>query len=602
MKAGDGRRGRLSAPLLAEALLWAMMAAVALLVVPTARDAFTLPKLLAGEWLVLASLLVLAFGAARRGGVDLGAALRRPAVRAVLPLVAAVLLGWAFSDHRAHVGEALVPLAVGCAAVAGWSGALPARRLRRLLAGLLLPAVLLALLAALQFHGVLDPFSFVAVRRATRYGLSSLAGNPGHLAAFLAFACVVGQAVLPTLRAGRRRWLALAALLPVVYALVLTQTLVALAAVAVGSAVVWACLLPRRRALALAAALLVLAALVVALASPLRGRMSEKAEQLARGEVNVVLTGRLDGWRTALWMLGREPLTGVGHGAYVSEHGSARLALQERGVEFFSGHREPVFANAHNEYLEAAAEWGLVGVAALGWALWLLLAAVRRTAARSGADAALAWGGLAVLAVLALGHFPFRLALTGFPALLLLAWIFRRAEEAPDGDGREEPPRRPRWVAWGLVALLAAALALQSVHARDLLRANRILNAVEQTTVHMASAGRVPNTLLWANLRLIREAETLAPADARLPLAAGGQYLLLRRPGEAVEQYRRSLRLENRPETWLNLGRAQWAAGERGAAVESWVTAVRLHPRFRSEIPDEARREVLRAVDAEDRR
>lgn len=591
---------RLSAGVVAEGLLWLLVLAVPLVFVPTARDAFTLPKRLLGEWLALASLLVLAVGAARGRGIDAVAAWRRPVLRAVAPLLAVVLLGWAFSAHRAHVAEALVPFAVGCAALVGWSAGLGSRRLRRLLAVLLVPASLLALVAVLQVHGVFDPFSLVGVTGSSRYGLTSLAGNPGHLAGFLALVCVVGQALLPTLSSRRTRGLVTVALLLSVYALVATQTLAALAAVVVGSLVVWACVLPRRRTVVLLAGGAVALVLLVTLVAPLRGRVTEKLGQLQRGEVNVVLTGRLDGWRAALWMAGRHPLLGVGHGAYVSEFADARLALEERGVRFYRKHREPLFANAHDEYLEVAAEWGLIGVVALAWAVWLLLAAARRVATGAPRDAALAWGGLATVAVLALAHFPLRVALSGFPALLLLAWVFARAAElretggGVERDGDAATAARP--LAWALVVLLAAALAGQTVQARNLLRADRILNAVEQMTVRMAAAGQVQSTVLWAHLRLIQEAEELAPADARLPLAAGGQYLLLHRPGEAVAQYRRSLRIEQRPETWLNLGRAQWAAGDRQAAVESWVTALRLQPRYRSEIPAEVWPDVRRAL------
>jgi hypothetical protein len=44
-------------------------------------------------------------------------------------------------------------------------------------------------------------------------------------------------------------------------------------------------------------------------------------------------------------------------------------------------------------------------------------------------DRALAAAGLLALAVLCLAYFPLRLALTGYPATVLVAWIFRGGGE-----------------------------------------------------------------------------------------------------------------------------------------------------------------------------
>src|SRR5688500_9006392 len=50
----------------AERLLWLLVLLPPLLVVPAAREAFRLPKLLVAEWLALASLIPLAWQRARR--------------------------------------------------------------------------------------------------------------------------------------------------------------------------------------------------------------------------------------------------------------------------------------------------------------------------------------------------------------------------------------------------------------------------------------------------------------------------------------------------------------------------------------------------------
>lgn len=615
-RGGSGRLAALGAAQVAELLLWLLVVAVPLVVVPTARDAFDLPKQLVGGGIALTSLVVLAFAVARGGGLRLGAAglaaaWRRPVVRAVLPLVAAALTSIGFGGHPEHSRAALPLLLLAAASLVGWSLALPSERLCRPLAGMLVPAGLLALLAVLQFHDLFRPFDFLGGEGATaRFGISSLAGNAGHLAAWLALACVVGQAWLE-LRPSGGRWAASAAALALsVYALAATQTLAAIAALAVGSAAVWWWRLPRRRALAGLAALVVLGTLLIVSVAPLRERVGDAVSELSEGEVNELLTGRLDAWRAALHMAGEHPVTGVGHGAYVAEYSDAKLDLLDAGAPFYRKHRQPTFSEAHSEPLQVVAEWGLVGLAALAWALWVVLAAAWRVgrAAResgNGQEAAQAWGGLAVLAVLSLVHFPFRLALTGFPALLFLAWLLRRADELGggaadedegEGEGAAGGGRAARLAGWGLTLLAVAGLAGWIVHARGELRASRIQKAVEEVSRQLVVRGGAPHQVLWAHLRVLREAEELTPEEAGLPLAAGSQYLLLGRPEEAIEQYRRAVELEPRPEGWLNLGRAQWGAGEREAAIDSWAKAVRLHRVLRRQIPPEARSEVTAQI------
>jgi tetratricopeptide (TPR) repeat protein len=389
-----------------------------------------------------------------------------------------------------------------------------------------------------------------------------------------------------------------------VYGLALSRTITAVVALAAGLAVAAALLArwgrrPRRAVLVGTAAAGVLAvALLVAF--PLGPRLGRKLADLRSGQVNQLLTGRLDGWRAAGWMFARHPVLGVGHGAYGAEFGDAKLALLARGTPFYPAHVYPSFGNAHNEVLEVAAEWGALGLAALAWGLWQVVRAVRRLgspvaggdAAAARRRAALAWSLLAALAVLSMAHFPFRLALTAFPALLLLAWIF--AAGRPPAAAAEREGIAGRTLAWVLVPVLLVAVVAQGDRLRDRLRSGRILKTVEAVTVAVAAGGAPPPTLLWTHVRLLEEAAALAPADSGVPLAQGSQYLLLGRLPEAQQAYRRSLALSSRPEGWLNLGRAQWQAGERQAALDSFARATALNPRLAREVPRAAARELVR--------
>lgn len=466
----------------------------------SAKDPFRLPKLLLCEWLALASLVPLCWRLRHPEVVVAGAVVRwrdlwRPlAPRAVLPLLAVATVGLATTRHPFHVQQALADLWIGALCLAGWSLALPRQRLEGLLRGLLWPAGLLALLGTLQFFG-LQPFQFAvnATQHGARFELTATAGNPGDLAAYLVLPCLIAQAMLagwgsggvPDPNPGKRRSLRLALVLGVLVlslsVLVLTQTLAALAALAAGSVVFWIGALPRRRVfetLRFAAAGALVAAVLVLAVGPLRHRAAEKAGQALHGDWNAALSGRLDGWLAALWMLEQHPWAGVGQGAYRAEFVPAKLALRDRGVAFHSGQQQN-FVNAHDELLEVAADCGLPGLLALGWGLWMLAQALRaagrgsrpagraprgmppvhpgraaagnggsqpplrgnllpqlrrlgRPALRGGGPAvpevvrALAWGGTAALGVLCLTDFPFRVALVAYPALLFLAWVFRR--------------------------------------------------------------------------------------------------------------------------------------------------------------------------------
>jgi O-Antigen ligase len=403
--------------------LWLLAVVVPLYFVPSAKDPFRLPKLMLAEWLAIASLVPLAWALRRVEVVRWRDLWGQPAIRALLPLLAVATAGLATSAHPLHVRAALADLWIGAACLVGWSAALPARRLERVLVGLLLPAAALAVIGILQFHG-LQPLAVAPALGGARYTVTSTAGNTGDFAAFLVLPCLVAQWRLARGAAavsggstaaggsagerdaggGRRRlgrrwgWLA-AALVLCAYAVAVTQTLAALVALLLGSLTFWFGSLRRggaglRWLAAACAAAALLAVGAVAAVPALRGRVAEKVSLARRGEWNHVLTGRLDGWRTALWMLERHPWAGVGQGAFRAEFVPAKLALLDRGAAFLSGEQQN-FVNAHDEPLEVGADLGVPGLLALAWALVVVTAAarLRMTAAAPGMPRAPAGGG-----------------------------------------------------------------------------------------------------------------------------------------------------------------------------------------------------------------
>ncbi len=429
--------------------LWLLLIAVPFVLDSAQKDAFRLPKALLGETLALLSLFFLAL--AWQGKEAWRRLLGAPFVAMFGPFLAIATLVSLASPHLAHVHRGLVGLWIGALAVWGWSVGFSRRELGEALTFSVVPAAILAGVAILQFHGLYQPYNFVGIAESSRFAIGSLAGNVGDLAAALVLPALLAQAEIARGRRGRRTMLSGLALALCLYGLMVTQTFSAIAGVAAGTLVFWALRLSRRRAAIGALAIAALAGGVVVMLSlvgPLRERSLGKIDQIARGDWNSVLTGRLDGWRAALWMVEEHPLTGVGVGAYRTEFIPAKTALLREGVVFFADQMNVVFANAHNDLLEVAAETGLPGLAALLLGLALLARRIARQKRREGAgreappegadasrpatvSSALAWAGVAGIGVLSLANFPFRIAIALWPICLFLAWIL-------SSDGADE--------------------------------------------------------------------------------------------------------------------------------------------------------------------
>ena len=522
----------------------------AVIVAPGIREAFPLPKLLISQTLGLLSLIVLLMRAVLEPGAAAASFRRaRPAVIVAFPLLVAVVISSLTSSSRVHSFDALEAFAVGAACLLGWSAL---ENPRRLLRWLLVPAALLSVIGLLQYTGLYSPFGFEA-SGARRLQMTSLAGSVGDLGTYLVLPLLIAQSWLRQKESGSaifKGWAALVCLLCAA-ALVVSQTLAALVAAVVGSAVFWALVLPRRTTLRAGGLGSVALAVVVLAVGPLRSRVLAKLDQLVSGDLNLALSGRLDGWRVAVDEFLTDPLTGVGHGSYVAQFNESKLSLLEKGVPFYNQHRLlSTFGNAHNEFLEAAAEWGLVGLIALGWAAVVIVRQLRSLPA--GEDRAFAYAGVSGLTVLCLAYFPFRLALTGFPIVLFLAWLLQArvsaepslaAEESADAGATKVSGASWLWRTAGLTLLalmMSVGLFSSTRRSLDRIAASRILFATESQAAALAASGQSTDftgRLLNANLRALKRAAELDPAEVRIPMTIGGIYLLLNNERSAEQWY-----------------------------------------------------------------
>jgi tetratricopeptide (TPR) repeat protein len=139
------------------------------------------------------------------------------------------------------------------------------------------------------------------------------------------------------------------------------------------------------------------------------------------------------------------------------------------------------------------------------------------------------------------------------------------------------------------LVLAVAALVWHTQRALDRLEAGRLLAQVEARTLAAIQARRVSSQLFAEHLAWLDRAASLDPLEVGVPIARGTQYLLLKRPHEAVAAYRAAAALEPRPEVDLNLGRALWMAGEQEAARSAFARAVAGNPLLLPQVPPEAR-------------
>ncbi len=144
---------------------------------------------------------------------------------------------------------------------------------------------------------------------------------------------------------------------------------------------------------------------------------------------------------------------------------------------------------------------------------------------------------------------------------------------------------KSNWAAGAAMALTLVALVWQVQDGSKRMAASRLLFRAEGISLEVMAAGTAPRAYLQQNLRDLRRAAELDPLEAAIPLALGSQFLLLDSPQAAQEAYRSALEIEPRPETYLNLGKAQFRSGQKEAAQENFERAVKLDWHFKSELP-----------------
>jgi O-antigen ligase len=459
------------------------------------------------------------------------------------------------------------------------------------------PAAVTTLMAAGAFTGAL-----AALQRWTglfrmpldvpepRFLAAGLIGNAGDVGMALVLPALLLFASAAAPGGTRTRVLASLGLLFALLGLLATESVGPALAFCAGALLYVALDFPRRRLALLA----LLAAGFLAGTTGAGQRALVKLGQLRTGDVAAATTQRDIGLYAAREMVRARPILGAGPGAFPNRFVPARLAAEERtGRRLVHRSGSAHFDNAHSDPVTLAAEAGVPAacaacVAAL--ALFSGLFSRRREEAPPRyptADTLLA--SLLGVAFLALGDFPLRIAVASGPAAFLAGLALRRIDPGP-----ESPPSRGTRAAVGACALLLVALAavrffatLEQADGENFLR-----NAA---SAPMEAAPERAELLSAADARLGR-AVTLRPRAATAVLAWGSVQSLKGEHERAYALYARSVRLEERAESDLNLGRAAAALGRVEEARALFARSVWIQPRLLDALPPEERDGAAAAV------
>jgi hypothetical protein len=526
-----------------------------------------------------------------------GASSRSRAARLSLFALAAVLiLALASAAANARVVDplsfaaVLSPLALVAAGASRAGGRVAARAA----SAVCLAAALSGLLAAAQrWAGVLR---MPLIAPEPRFFAAGLVGNPGDLAMALVLPAVLLFATAAdTLRPPHLRGLAVAGLAATLLGIAATEAVAPALAFGAG-ALAYVLLAPRKRARAFLA--LGLLALVFGLSGGGR-RAVEKAEQLRRGDVGAATTQRDIGVLAAAEMIRARPLVGVGPGAFSNAFVPARVAAEERFRRHLVHLSEYAhFDNAHSEPLTLAAECGVPAASAAALAFLALLAGLLLTRHGPGAEASPTTDALLAMLVaagaLSLGGFPLRLPVASGPLAFFAGLAWRRL--APGRAAGEALSLRAR-------ALFAAAGA--ALLALVLLRSVAVSSQAEGETL-LREAASLPNeagperaVLISGARARLRRAVALRPRDATALLALGSVSWLEGDLELAYSDYARSVALEERAESDLNLGRVSRMLGREAESDALFRRALWILPRLADALPPAVDRARLAAeVDA----
>lgn len=414
--------------------LIAAVAGAAWLIDPYAQASFDAPKRLAvllaagtGAGLLLWQLDTHALRSdlARPDGPAATRGLARACLLAAALALAGLLLSTLFADQPGSAWHTLrVQLLYLLLLPLGAARALDGTGARRVFLAAIVASAVNALLSLLQGAGVTLPLAMSQL--GGRYPTGALLGNEAYVALACALLGAAGVALGLTAALPRRRWLGWGLCGLAVAAIASNrQTTAAAALLAAGATLLalrWRATRRLLPAAALLALLLPLSAALPALRAQTWARLPYTADHYQQ-----LTTYRLGAWAAALEMLHSRPWTGHGPGSYAeqsqTQRFAAEIALRQRLAPAPPG---TYFSQAHQDYLQLAAEAGLPVLLAVLAALGCLLGGLLRLARRAAAlEARVLLGVLVAGMVTALAWFPLQIPFVAVALLLACGRAWR---------------------------------------------------------------------------------------------------------------------------------------------------------------------------------
>jgi O-antigen ligase len=276
---------------------------------------------------------------------------------------------------------------------------------------LMIPAVVNAVVAALQEYRIWQPFTMNEEFLAGHISTTALIGNPNDVGTFLVLPALAAIVVAILTTGTRRRTFAAIAVV-LLAGLLASVTRTALIAYCVG--VVAIITRFRKATILLAAAVLVIAIVAISPRTPLGRSVHALFDAVSSRQYNVLLSDRLPAFLAAYEMWKDRPLLGQGPGTFKFHFMPVRIELSKKYAPELlqSTGTQSNYGETHNDHLQILAEAGLpaylIFLAALASLVMRARAASRSTEARF----AIAFGlPLAVsFFVLALAQFPLQIA------------------------------------------------------------------------------------------------------------------------------------------------------------------------------------------------
>jgi len=290
-------------------------------------------------------------------------------------------------------------------------------------------------------------------------------------------------------------------------------------------------------------------------------------------------------WVTALRMVSASPVLGVGPGNFPIAFG------------YFDGYKGQWAPDdqyriqfVHNDYLEFAAEYGLLGLLALGWLILRSVVRLWRAPAPEPGSRDFIAAGPALAAVSGvLAHatvsFPFLM-----PAPALLFWVNlgfvavlaeRLSGKAPEKGPELSLPSRPAW--WGLcAACVVAASAMPFMFLMSdyyLARAKYALEFI-RTEKDPEKNARVRQAIVYAQWAVDKSLSYDVNSRSAW-FHKGMACTFQRKPSEALEAYTRAIALlPDYHVQHFNLAHVHAQMGNLESAEDEFVKATKIHDRY----------------------